>query len=92
LATLTASTLASIPDVTSTYPFDAAALINMPPGTPGRATADEVVVGDLIDVPGGMLGTVRFVGAVQGKKGLFAGVELDSDFANRGKNNGDVDG
>lgn len=94
-ANLTASALASIPDVSDNYAFDAALIENihnMPPGTPGRATADEVVVGDLVDVPGGMLGTVRFVGNVQGKKGTFAGVELDSDFANRGKNNGDVDG
>ncbi|KAI9166983.1 Tip elongation protein [Paramyrothecium foliicola] len=94
-AALTASTLASIPDVTDNYAFETAlndTIHNMPPGTPGRATADDVVVGDVIDVPGGMLGTVRFVGTVQGKKGTFAGVELDPDFANKGKNNGDVDG
>jgi hypothetical protein len=29
---------------------------------------------------------------VQGKKGLFAGVELSDEFASRGKNNGDVEG
>jgi hypothetical protein len=100
LAALTASSLASIPDASDNYAFDAALIENihkyqnnnMPPGTPGRAAADDVVVGDVIDVPGGMLGTVRFVGAVQGKKGAFVGVELDPDFANRGKNSGDVDG
>lgn len=54
--------------------------------------ADDVVVGDTVDVPGNMLGTVRFIGTVQGKRGTFVGVELYPDFASRGKNNGDVDG
>jgi dynactin complex subunit len=39
-----------------------------------------------------MHGVVRFVGSVQGKKGVFAGVELHPEFAPRGKNSGDVDG
>lgn len=52
----------------------------------------ELSVGDAVNVPGGMAGTVRFVGTVAGKKGTFVGVELDSEFAARGKNNGDVDG
>jgi dynactin complex subunit len=39
-----------------------------------------------------MYGTVRFIGTVDGKKGVFAGVELSAEFAARGKNNGDVDG
>lgn len=66
----------------------------MPPLTPGRAPVahDDYDVGDIVDVPGGMHGTVRFVGSVAGKKGTFAGVELHPDFAARGKNNGDVDG
>lgn len=68
----------------------------MAPLTPGRASSvappDTVTVGDSVDVPGNMFGVVRFVGPVQGKKGVFAGVELDADFAPRGKNNGDVDG
>ena len=49
-------------------------------------------VGDTVDVPGGMVGVVRFVGAVKGKAGTFAGVELSKTFATRGKNSGDVDG
>lgn len=53
---------------------------------------EDVAVGDVVDVPGGMYGTVRFVGFVQGKKGVFAGVELSTEFASRGKNSGDVDG
>ena len=49
-------------------------------------------VGDIVDVPGGMHGTIKFIGEVRGKKGHFAGVELSKEFAARGKNDGDVDG
>lgn len=49
-------------------------------------------VGDEVDVPGGMHGTVKFIGNVKGKNGVFAGVELSSEYAQRGKNDGDVDG
>lgn len=65
---------------------------DMAPATPGRSSTDDIIVGDAVDVPGGMSGTVRFVGTVQGKKGTFAGIELHQEFAARGKNNGDVDG
>ncbi|KAF3898299.1 CAP-Gly domain-containing protein [Trichophyton interdigitale] len=54
--------------------------------------ADDVQVGDLVNVPGGMYGTVRFLGPVAGKPGRFAGVELAPELAGRGKNSGDVDG
>ncbi|SPN97106.1 related to Tip elongation protein 1 [Cephalotrichum gorgonifer] len=95
LATLTQSSLASIPDASESYGFDT--VLNdtdmpLPPLTPGRYVSENVAVGDIVDVPGGMQGTVRFIGPVQGKKGTFAGVELLSEFAARGKNNGDVDG
>lgn len=98
LATLTSSSLASIPDATESYALDSVLTDNprnMAPATPGRLAArpgGSVAVGDVVDVPGNMQGTVRFVGSVQGKNGVFAGVELDEDFAARGKNNGDVDG
>ena len=49
-------------------------------------------VGDMVDVPGGMHGTIRFIGEVRGKAGIFAGVELSKEWAARGKNDGDVDG
>ena len=49
-------------------------------------------IGDTVDVPGGMHGTVKFIGEVKGKKGIFAGVELNKEWAARGKNDGDVDG
>ena len=49
-------------------------------------------VGDTVDVPGGMHGTIKFIGEVRGKKGTFAGVELAREWAARGKNDGDVEG
>lgn len=56
------------------------------------ASLDDVQVGDLVNVPGGMHGTVKYVGAVAGKPGKFAGIELALEHAKRGKNNGEVDG
>ncbi|KAL3438661.1 hypothetical protein BDV09DRAFT_182600 [Aspergillus tetrazonus] len=56
------------------------------------APLDEIQVGDVVNVPGGMHGTVRFVGVVAGKPGKFAGIELAPEHAKRGKNSGDVDG
>lgn len=64
----------------------------MPPFTPARRSGDDLEVGDLVDVPGGMHGIVKFIGSVQGKNGVFAGVELGEEFPGRGKNSGDVDG
>jgi len=49
-------------------------------------------VGDTVNVPGGMHGTLKFIGTVDGKNGTFAGVELASEYAARGKNSGDVGG
>ena len=53
---------------------------------------NEIRLGDAVDVPGGMHGMVKFIGEVRGKAGIFAGVELDQEWAARGKNDGDVDG
>ncbi len=98
LSALTSSSLAIIPDASEGYGLSTVLdedlhAVKMPPFTPSRATGGEdLEVGDLVDVPGGMYGTVKFVGTVQGKKGTFAGVELSEEFATRGKNNGDVDG
>ncbi|KAI9852410.1 MAG: hypothetical protein M1838_000728 [Thelocarpon superellum] len=69
----------------------------MAPVTPAGARAAgsdgaAIDVGDAVDVPGGMHGTVKFIGSVKGKSGVFAGVELSREFAARGKNDGDVDG
>lgn len=56
------------------------------------ASVDDIKVGDQVNVPGGMYGTVKFIGTVAGKPGRFAGVELGPEHAGRGKNNGDVEG
>ncbi|KAI9373187.1 hypothetical protein BJX61DRAFT_398499 [Aspergillus egyptiacus] len=56
------------------------------------APLDEIQVGDFVNVPGGMYGTVKYVGVVAGKPGRFAGIELAPEHARRGKNSGDVDG
>lgn len=53
---------------------------------------DEIQVGDVVNVPGGMYGTVKFLGPVAGKQGRFAGIELGPEYTGRGKNNGVVDG
>ncbi|PFH59772.1 hypothetical protein XA68_11903 [Ophiocordyceps unilateralis] len=95
LVALTPTSLASIPDVSESYALDSVlsdSAYDMAPASPARLVTDDVAVGDAVDVPGGMHGTVRFLGSVQGKKGSFAGVELHAEFAARGKNNGDVDG
>lgn len=57
-----------------------------------RIGNQNLAVGDVVDVPGMMHGTIKFIGEVKGKKGHFAGVELSREFASRGKNDGDVDG
>ncbi|ESZ97961.1 hypothetical protein SBOR_1632 [Sclerotinia borealis F-4128] len=100
LVSLTSGALATIPDGSKRYPLstnfdeDLPTIGSMPPYTPSRVGGgpDELEVGDIVDVPGNMYGTVKFVGSVQGKKGVFAGVELGEMFASKGKNNGDVDG
>ncbi|KIX93569.1 uncharacterized protein Z520_10747 [Fonsecaea multimorphosa CBS 102226] len=51
-----------------------------------------VNVGDTVMVPGDMHGVVKFIGPVTGKKGIFAGVQLATEYAPRGKNSGEVDG
>lgn len=62
------------------------------PSPNNMADGQDIDIGDLVDVPGGMHGVVKFVGSIRGKKGVFAGVELSRAFASRGKNDGAVDG
>lgn len=98
LSALTSGSLATIPDASEGYGLNTVlddfspTSRRMAPHTPAGRYDSEIESGDLVDVPGGMYGTVKFVGAVQGKKGTFAGVELSEEFATRGKNSGDVDG
>lgn len=97
-AALTPGSLAAIPDDSESYAHSVlknesspTSSRRMAPLTPGK-TGTDVAVGDMVDVPGNMYGTVRFMGQVAGRRGNFAGVELYPEFADRGKNNGDVDG
>jgi hypothetical protein len=100
LSALTQGSLATIPDASESYGLSTLDEDSLPgvtqatmtQHTPMRGDGADVEVGDLVDVPGNMHGTVKFVGSVQGKKGVFAGVELSEEFAAKGKNNGDVDG
>jgi hypothetical protein len=98
LNTLTPGSLATLPDASHDYGLstvldkDPPTTGSMLPFTPSRREGEELEVGDMVDVPGSMHGTVKFIGSVQGKNGTFAGVELSEEFAARGKNNGDVDG
>lgn len=64
-------------------------LCAMPPSPPHDG---DLNLGDVVEVPGRMHGIVKFIGSVDQKKGIFAGVELSKEFASRGKNSGDVDG
>jgi hypothetical protein len=99
LSALTHGSLATIPDASEGYGLSTVLDEDSPttgrmglvPHTPKQDHGD-IRVGDRVDVPGDMHGTVKFVGSVQGKKGVFAGVELSEEFASRGKNSGDVDG
>lgn len=63
-----------------------------PPSSRMGADGQDIGVGDTVDVPGGMHGVVKFIGAVSNKKGVFCGVELSREYAARGKNDGEVDG
>jgi hypothetical protein len=95
LAALTPTSLATVPDDTEAYALSAVLERDKMPAplTPAKSgSTDDVAVGDTVDVPGNLLGTVRFIGSVAGRKGTFAGVELLQEFAARGKNSGDVDG
>jgi len=98
LSALTQHSLSAIPDASEGYGLstvpdeDSPALGSMPPFSPREGDGEELEVGDAVDVPGNMHGTVKFIGNIPGKKGTFAGVELSEQFSTRGKNNGDVEG
>jgi CAP-Gly domain-containing linker protein 1 len=50
-------------------------------------------VGDNVRIESlGYEGTLRFMGAIEGKSGMWAGVELSGGFSGKGKNNGTVNG
>lgn len=50
-------------------------------------------VGDNVRIESkGYEGTLRYIGEIDGKTGIFAGVELSGGFAGMGKNDGTVAG
>ncbi|KAG5643612.1 hypothetical protein DXG03_000620 [Asterophora parasitica] len=59
----------------------------------GKSTTRAFEVGDNVRIESlGYEGTLRFLGEIEGKIGLWAGVELSGGFAGKGKNNGTVNG
>ncbi|KAK9390197.1 hypothetical protein V1515DRAFT_589501 [Lipomyces mesembrius] len=79
--------------VYSRSPSAAGTMSPRPPSARGFADEPaEVGVGDLVYVPGGLRGVVLYIGQVAGKSGEFAGVDLLGPDADRGKNNGTVNG
>lgn len=63
----------------------------VPRGANRAARAFEV--GDNVRIESlGYEGTLRYVGEIDGKPGLWAGVELGGGFARKGKNDGSVNG
>ncbi|KAJ7262294.1 hypothetical protein B0H12DRAFT_1321913 [Mycena haematopus] len=58
-----------------------------------RATPRAFEVGDNVRIESlGYEGTLRYIGGIDGKPGLWAGVELSGGFAGKGKNDGSVAG
>lgn len=98
MSALTLGSLASIPDASDGYGLstvldeDSPTIGRMAPHTPAGPGFGDLEVGDVVDVPGDMYGVVKYLGNVQGKKGAFVGVELSEEFANKGKNSGNVEG
>lgn len=105
-AQLTAGSLSAVPDGSAGYGLAETQHLGLSPSAMQPLSSPPVnrivngdkvgnrnlEVGDIVDVPGGMHGTVKFIGEVKGKKGVFAGVELSREWAARGKNDGDVEG
>jgi CAP-Gly domain-containing linker protein 1 len=63
------------------------------PGRSSSRTGRTFEVGDNVRIESlGYEGTLKYMGAIDGKSGLWAGVELSGGFAGKGKNNGTVNG
>lgn len=58
-----------------------------------KSTSRSFDVGDNVRIESlGYEGTLRYVGEIDGKAGVWAGVELKGGFSGKGKNNGTVNG
>jgi CAP-Gly domain-containing linker protein 1 len=63
------------------------------PRSASRASGRGFDVGDNVRIESlGFEGTLRYLGEIAGKQGLWAGVELGPGFAGKGKNDGSVAG
>lgn len=49
-------------------------------------------VGSVVSLPSGGEALLKYVGSIQGKEGVFCGLELLGGLRSKGKNNGEVDG
>ncbi|KAF9458432.1 hypothetical protein BDZ94DRAFT_1292002 [Collybia nuda] len=59
----------------------------------GKSPIKNFEVGDNVRIESlGYEGTLRYIGEIEGKLGLWAGVELSRGFSGKGKNNGTVNG
>lgn len=59
----------------------------------GKSTTKAFEVGDNVRIESlGYEGTLKYIGEIEGKIGLWAGVELSGGFSGKGKNNGAVNG
>lgn len=87
----------------SAYPKERAKtpISKRPPGRPpsrhsdlfGKDPNKSFEVGDNVRIESlGYEGTLRYIGEIDGKLGLWAGVELSGGFSGKGKNNGTVNG
>jgi hypothetical protein len=59
----------------------------------GKSTSRTFDIGDNVRIESlGYEGTLRYIGEIDGKGGVWAGVELKGGFSGKGKNNGTVNG
>ncbi|QPG75635.1 hypothetical protein FOA43_002992 [Brettanomyces nanus] len=53
---------------------------------------ESLMIGSLVRVQGGHEALLKYIGPVKNKQGTFAGVELQGELQDRGKNSGDANG
>lgn len=53
---------------------------------------DHLMTGDVVQLPGEASGLLKFIGPLQGREGVYAGVQMSSHFLHLGKNSGDYNG
>lgn len=74
------------------------AMMKMPPppfppsGSASGAPAPVFNLGDIVKLPEGQQGILKYIGQISGKAGEFAGVELIDEWASQGRHNGEFNG